>query len=506
MENFISLMGGFETVLRWEHIWMCFFGSVLGIIVGTMPGIGAMSGTALLLPLTFAFHPTAGIILLGTFYFANMYGAANSSILLNIPGDSSAIMAAMDGYPMATKKKRPGQALMVQNFASWIGGFIGILFLTFIGPPMARIGLRFGPAEMTALLLLALTSVGWLMGENPIKGVLATLLGVLIATIGMDPLIGLPRYSFGSLYLMGGIPFIPFVIGAIGFSQVMQLMEVRYSQPGGLVKTKLTILGSMPNKNEMKRLCLPSVRGGLLGSILGVVPGAGATTASFMGYSFQKAFKSEEPLGTGAVEGIASPEAANSGASAGSFAPLLALGVPGSGTTAVLLGGLLMWGLNPGPLLFTQDPDFAWGLIASLYVANVIALTVSALTVPILIKVLTVPIHLLIPSVTIVCIVGSYAVTNSMYGVLVMLSSGLLGYLLVRNNFPLAPMLLAFVLTPMLETNMRRAFVSAHGDPMIFLQRPISLALLLATCFIIFFPLFKSLVMGFIRKKKGGHS
>ncbi|MDR1317232.1 MAG: tripartite tricarboxylate transporter permease [Spirochaetales bacterium] len=493
MENILMLFSGFSTVFAFNNLAACLFGALMGLIVGAMPGIGSLAGCALLLPLTYKFNPTTAIIMLGAVYYANMYGGAFSAILLNIPGDSPAVMTAVDGYPMATTRGRPGQALFVSNISSCIGGFIGILILTFTGPALAEIGLAFGPAEMTSLLLMAMTSVGWLMGESPIKGVIATLLGIILANIGMDTLSGSPRFNFGSLYLMGGIPFIPFVIGSVGFAQIIKIMENRNADPQKL-NQKLTIRSSLLSIKEFRRLLPPAIRSGFLGTFVGVLPGAGATTAAFLGYAAQRPFKSEEPLGTGAVEGIAACEAANNAAAAGAFAPLLALGIPGSGTGAVLLGGLIMWGLTPGPLLFTKSPDFAWGLIASLYLANLCALFIAAGIIPFLVKILSVPIKLMIPLITVVCFVGAYSSSNSMYGVLVMLLSGVLGYILDKHKYPLAPMLLAFVLAPMLESNMRKAFIISQGSLSIFVTRPISLVFLAIMAALILFPVIKTAI------------
>ncbi|NBK24804.1 MAG: tricarboxylate transporter, partial [Spirochaetia bacterium] len=413
------------------------------------------------------------------------------AILLNIPGDSPAVMTALDGYPMATKRNRPGQALFTSNMSSFIGGIIGMIILTFTGPALANLGLKFGPAEMTALLLVAMTSIGWLVGENPTKGVVLTLVGILVASMGMDTLTGSPRFDFGNMYLLGGIPFTPFVIGTVGFSQVLKLMQDRNKKIEANLSQKLTIRGSMLTLHDIKRLLPPAIRSGFLGTFVGVLPGAGATTGSFMGYAMQKAFKSEEELGTGAIEGIAACEAANNAAAAGSFAPLLALGIPGSGTGAVLLGGLMMWGLNPGPLLFSSQPEFCWGLIASLFLANLLTLIIALGIIPFLIKILTVPVKILIPCITVVCIVGSYSTSNSMYGVLVMFFSGLGGYVLDRNGYSTAPMLLAFVLAPLLESNMRKSFIISHGSLDLFFEKPISAFLILVLFAIILTPVFK---------------
>ncbi len=494
MENLLLLLDGFQVVFTLQNVLVTLLGAVLGLIVGAMPGVGSLAGVALLLPLTYRFNPTTAIIMLGALYYSNMYGGSFSAILLNIPGDTPAVMTALDGYPMAMKRKRPGQALFTSNISSFVGGLIGMLILTFMGPALADLGLKFGPAEMTALLLVAMTSIGWLVGKNPTKGVVLTLVGILIATMGMDTLTGSPRYNFGNMYLLGGIPFTPFVIGSVGFAQVLKLVSEKNNTVEPHLEEKLTIKGSLLTRHELRRLLPPALRSGFLGTFVGVLPGAGATTGSFLGYALQKSFKSEEELGTGAIEGVAACEAANNAAAAGSFAPLLALGIPGSGTGAVLLGGLMMWGLNPGPLLFSTQPDFCWGLISSLFLANLLTLMIALLIIPFLIKILTVPIKLMIPAITVICIVGAYSTSNSMYGVLVMFVSGVLGFVLDRNGYSTAPMLLSFVLAPLLESNMRKAFIISRGSIGIFFEKPISLVLMLILFAIILTPIVRGVV------------
>lgn len=499
MESLRLLLQGFSVALTPINIGVAMLGAILGLIVGAMPGVGSLAGVALLLPLTYKFHPATAIIMLGALYYSNMYGGSFSAILLNIPGDSPAVVTSLDGYPMATKKKRPGQALLTANTASFIGGTIGIIILTFTGTSLAELGLKFGPSEMTALLLIAMTSISWLVGENVIKGVVITALGILVASVGMDTLSGAPRYEFGNMYLLGGIPFTPFVIGTVGFAQVIRLINDRADDEAKRAKNiegqmKLSIKGSLLSFVDFKRLLAPAIRSGLLGTFVGVLPGAGATTGSFMGYAIQKKFKSKEELGTGAIEGIAAAEAANNAAAAGAFAPLLALGIPGSGTGAVLLGGLMMWGLSPGPLLFENEPEFCWGLIASLFLANVFTLIVAILVIPFLIKIISVPIKYMIPIITVVCIVGAYSTSNSMYGVVVMFISGIIGYILSKNDFPTAPMLLSFVLAPILENNMRKAFIISHGSIDIFFKRPITLTLICIFIGIIFVSVLKPIL------------
>ena len=492
MDNLMMLMHGFGTVFSLENLGVCLLGSILGLIVGAMPGIGSLAGCALLLPLTYKFNPTAAIIMLGALYYSNMYGGAFSAILLNIPGDSPAVMTVLDGHPMA-QRGEPGQALLTSNLASCIGGIVGMLILAFVGPALANIGLKFGPAEMASLMIMSLTSIGWMLGDDPIKGTLSTMIGFVLASIGMDTLSGTPRFNFGNLYLMGGIPFVAFVIGAVGFSQIICMMSERYDA-AEMPKDKLTIRGSLLSKSQLRRMFLPALRSGFLGTFIGVLPGSGATAASLLSYSAQKAFKNEEPLGTGAIEGLSACESGNNAAAAGSFAPLLALGIPGSGTGAVLLGGMIMWGLNPGPLLFTNEPDFAWGLIASLFISNIIALGISLAIIPSLIKILSVPVKYMAPIITVTCFVGAYSTSNSMYGVIIMAVFGVIGYLFTKGGIPLAPMLLSFVLAPIFESNLRKAFIISHGSLSIFFEKPISATFLIITAALILAPTVKKIL------------
>ena len=483
-------MQGFETALTMQNFLAAAAGAFLGIIVGAMPGIGSLAGVALLLPLTFKFNPVTGIIMLSAIYYANMYGGSYSSILINIPGDGPAVMTALDGHPMA-KNGEPGKALFTSNISSFIGGSIGIILLTIVGPSLARMGLKFGPVEMAALLMVAMTSLGWLLGDSPTKGVISTLLGIILATIGFDIVVGTPRFDFGSLHLLGGISFIPLVIGMFGFSQVLEMMEPRDKEDA--IDAKLTLKESLLTKDEIKRILPPALRSSFLGTIIGILPGAGATTGSFLGYIMEKKIgKNRDKMGTGIVEGVASCEAANNAAAAGAFAPLLSLGIPGSGTGAVLLGGLLMYGLNPGPLLFQNEPEFTWGLIASLYVANMITLIVALSIIPFLIKILKVPTRIMVPIITTVCIMGSFSASNSLYGVMLMLVAGFVGFHLKKNNYPIPPLLLAFVLAPTLERDFRRSFLISDGSPWIFFQKPIACGLVIFLLLTILSPVIRT--------------
>ena len=494
-ETMAHLMSGFSSALALQNMGAAFLGAVLGLIVGAMPGIGSLAGCALLLPLTFKFNPVTAIIMLGAIYYSNMYGGAFSAILINIPGDAPAVMTALDGFPL-TQQGKPGKALFSANMASFIGGTIGMVILVFLGPALATFGLNFGPSEMAMLMLVALTSISWLVGENPIKGIITTCLGILIATMGIDLVSGAIRYDFGSIYLLGGVNFIPLVIGFVGMAQVFDLVTKDRSEKHDMDFGKsLSLKNSMLTFPEFKRILPPSIRSGILGTFIGFLPGAGATTGSFLGYAIQKKFfKNQQELGTGAVEGIASAEAANNAAAAGAFGPLLSLGIPGSGTTAVLLGGLMMWGLNPGPMLFQTNPEFAWGLIASLFISNIIALSIALLTIPWLVKILAIPVGVMVPSIVVICFVGAYSTSNSMFGVIVMLIGGILGYIFTKNNFPSAPLLLSFVLSNTIETNIRRAFITSSGNLSVFLQRPITATLVVVFLIIVGTPMVKAVL------------
>jgi len=479
MENFELLLRGFSVALSFPNLIAALVGAILGLIIGAMPGIGSLAGCALLLPLTFKMNPTTAIIMLAAIYYANMYGGSFSAILLNIPGDSPAIMTTLDGYKLTTQGKA-GKALFTANFSSFIGGTIGIVILTILGPLLANVGLAFGPAEIVSLMLLSLTSIAWLLGEDPLKGLITTGLGVMLATVGMDPTRGQARFTFGSIDMLGGINFIPLVIGMFGFSQVMEMManKQEFEFLGG---TKITLKESLLTKSEYKRIMMPSVRQGLLGTFIGVLPGAGATIASFISYVFERRVcKNGKEFGKGAIEGVAASESSNNAAAAGAFAPLLSLGIPGSATAAILLGGLVMWGLKPGPQLFQEAPDFAWGLIASMYIGNLICIIISMAVIPSLVHLLRVPSSVMGPLITVLCIVGSYTASNNMFDVYLMLVAGVIAYFFKLYDFSAAPLLLAFVLLPRLEQSFHQAFQISNGSAMIFITKPISLGLLVA--------------------------
>lgn len=478
MENVNLLLNGLSIALSMDNFTAAVVGAVIGLIVGAMPGIGSLSGVALLMPLTFKMDPTTAVIMLAALYYSNMYGGSFSAILLNIPGDSPAVMTCLDGYPMARHGKG-GKALNISTYSSFVGGTIGIVVLTFLGPALADWGLAFGPAELTWLIIFALTSIGWMLGDKPSKGLLSTAIGMMIATIGVDKALGQPRFSFGIVDLFSGIDFIPLVIGMFGFGQVIDMVANRNDYKNTEYK-HITIRESWLTMKETIRIMPASIRAGFLGTFVGVLPGAGATMASFLSYLTEKRIsKNSANFGKGAPEGVAAAESANNAAAAGAFAPLLALGIPGSGTTAVLLGGLMMWGLKPGPLLFKENPDFVWGLIGSMYIGNVICLIIAIACIPLMAKVVNVPSSVMVPIISSVCIVGTYSVNNSMFDVGLMICAGGLAYLMQVAKIPDAPLLLSFVLTPMLEMYVRQAFDMSGGKLDAFVASKISIVLIL---------------------------
>ena len=498
METLQLLFEGFGNALTPENILMTAGGGILGILVGAMPGIGSLLGCALLLPLTFKMDPTSAIIMLAAIYYGNMYGGGYSAILLNIPGDSPAIMTAMDGYPLM-RKGYPGKALFTTNMASFCGGTIGILILTFLGVGLADIGLLFGPSEMVAVMVLSLSSISWLLGDSPTKGLISTMLGIMIATIGTDGATGMPRFTFGNISLLSGVLLVPLVIGVFGFSQVMQMSHAKETDYTELKSTKLRIRDAVITKKEAK-YCAPIVlRSGVVGTVVGILPGSGATIAAFLCYLMnKKVSKRGKEFGTGIPDGIAASEAANNAAAAGAFAPLLALGIPGSGTAAVLLSGLIMWGLTPGPQLFTDEPEFCWGLISSMYVGNILCLAMGMLMIPLLVRLISVPSKLISPVVVTLCFIGAFAASNEVNNLYVMLLGGLAGYFMNKYDYPTAPMLLAFVLTPTIEKNLYRALMVNNGSLSIFWERPITLGLLIATAVLMVAPV----VLKAVRKGK----
>lgn len=489
MEVLQNLGFGLMIALTPINLIACTLGGIAGIIVGAMPGIGPVAGVALLLPLTFKMDPTTAIITLAALYYGNMFGSSISAILINIPGDAPSIMTALDGYQMS-KKGRAGQALFMSFFSSFIAGLVGALLLAFLGTVLAEAALEFGPPEFAALIFLAMTLIGCILGDSVVKGLFASALGLLLSSIGTDSMMGLERMTFGSIELIGGVPFIAFIIGIFGLTQVIQTLANPILDFDKLTFPKITYKSSMLSKEEWKRSWPAIWRGTFVGFFAGTIPGCGVTTATFISYLTEKRVsKHPEEFGKGAIEGLASAEAANNSASIGAFAPLLCLGIPGSSTTAILLGGLMMWGLQPGPLLMVENKEFAWGLIASMITGDIILAIICFACLPLLGYILKVPNSILMPTIVVISIVSAYCLNNSVFDIGVMTVAGLLGYILERHSYPLAPLAMTLILGPTFETAVRQSFKISQGDISIFFTRPISLGMIVAAVVLVVSPI-----------------
>ncbi len=470
----VALAGGLVEAFQPLNLMMILLGCTVGLFVGAMPGLGSVNGVAILLPITFLVPPTAAIIFLAAVYYGAMYGGAISSITLGIPGASTAVATVFDGRPLATSG-RADKALTAAAIASFIGGTISVVLFTLFAPPLADFALKFGPAEEFALMVLAFATFIGLGGDDIPKTIFSILVGLVLATIGLDIISGKPRMVFFDIPgFLRGINFLVLAIGIYGIGEMLWTLE----KTGGNVivhKVKMTWAGFVENVKSVKEYIKTTTLGSVLGYFVGTLPAAGATPASLMAYGLAKTFsKDPDSFGKGNVSGVAAPEAANNAASTGSMLPMITLGIPGSPTTAILLGGMIIWGLRPGPLLFTEKPDFVWGLIGSLYVANVFTVLINLAFIPIFVRVLTLPFTILAPIIFVLCIVGGYAPTQTMHDVWLMLLFGIMGYLMRKLNYPVAPAVLAIVLGPLAERSLRQSLLASQGDPLVFLERPIS--------------------------------
>ncbi|GGA49819.1 hypothetical protein GCM10007416_23710 [Kroppenstedtia guangzhouensis] len=493
MESLEYLMKGFQIALQWQNILFAFIGVFIGTCVGTLPGIGPISGVALLIPVTATMTggmppeqaAASSIILLAGIYYGAMYGGSTTSILLNTPGDSAAVVTTLDGYQMA-KQGRAGQALAISAIASFSAGIISLIGMVLLSEPLSNLALHFGPAEYFSLMLLGLCAVSGLAGKSMTKALLMTVFGLLIGTIGVDNVSGISRFTFDYPPLYQGVEFLTVAVGLFALGEVFKTILERKDAEGKVAEVG-TIL---PTRQQLKQSAAPIGRGSVLGFLVGVLPGAGATLATFFAYIMErKLHKDPDRFGKGAVEGVAGPEAANNGASGGAMIPMLTLGIPGSGTTAVLLGALVMYNIQPGPLLFEEHPTVAWGLIASMFIGNLFLLILNLPLIRMFTKIVDTPIKYLIPCIIAISIFGVYAVQVSTFDLFLLIGFGLLGYLLARHDYPLAPVVLGVVLGPMIENNMRRALTGSNGDWLIFLQKPISLTFLIASLLLLVVPL-----------------
>jgi len=487
------LADGFTSALQWHNLMFAFVGVLIGTAVGVLPGIGPMSGVALLIPITSTMTgglapeeaATSAIILLAGVYYGAMYGGSTTSILLNTPGESSSVVTVLDGYQMA-RKGRAGAALSISAIGSFVAGIFSLIGLVLLAEPLSNIALKFGPSEYFSLMVLGLAAVSGLAGKSMTKALIMTVLGLLLATIGMDNVSGVARFTYGYPILYSGLEFLTIAVGLFALGEVFRTIIERNYSVGDVSR----IGRILPTRQDMKDSALPITRGSILGFFIGVLPGAGATLASFFSYIMEKKLsKHPEKFGTGAIEGVAAPEAANNAASGGAMIPLLTLGIPGSGTTAILMGALIMYNVQPGPLLFQDHPEVAWGLIASMFIGNLMLLILNMPLVKVFAKIIETPPKYLLPIIIAISVFGVYAVQYNTFDLLLLIVCGLAGYFLAKNDYPLAPLVLGLVLGPMIENNMRRALTASDGDFLVFLTKPLSAVFLILALLWILIPI-----------------
>ncbi|WP_456446428.1 tripartite tricarboxylate transporter permease [Deinococcota bacterium DY0809b] len=486
MDVFAQLAHGFEVALAPLNLFLAFAGAFLGTLIGALPGIGPVNGVAILIPIAYALKlpPESALILLAGVYYGAEYGGRISSILLNVPGDAGAVITTLDGYPMAQKGKA-GEALALSALSSFIGGTLAVIGLTLFAPYLAEWAIRFGPAEYFALMVFAFTTLASLAGKNPVKALIASVFGLMLATVGIDPGSGVPRFTFGELKLYDGVDFLVVAIGLFAISEVLTLMEHTFLGTATRVKVETALVSMKTFLGSLWTI----LRSSLIGFFIGVLPGAGASIASAVAYTTEKRLVDRDgTFGTGDPRGVAAPEAANNAASGGAMVPMLTLGVPGSGTTAVLLGALMMFNVTPGPLIFEQRPEIVWGLIASMYIGNVMLLVLNLPLVGWFARILTVPRWFLVPAIAALSFIGVYAVNNSAFDLLFMTGIGVVGYLMRKAGFPLAPVILGLVLGRLMEINLRRALAISGGDYTILYASPLSKVLWALALLSLLFP------------------
>ncbi len=499
MDVLSNLALGFSVAFAPINMVFVTIGVILGTLIGALPGIGPVAGLSILIPLAFGMDPIAAMILMCGVYYGCMYGGTITSVLLNVPGESSSLMTCLDGYQMA-QQGRAGPALTIAAIGSFVAGTFSVVMLTLLAPPLAEAALSFGPPEYFALMLLGLSAITGLTGRSRAKGYAMAFIGLAMATIGLDPIGGFPRFTFGHLELMDGIGFLPIAVGMFGLGTVLAMVD----SPTEIQIMKTTLREMLITKQDIKDSAMPIVRGSIIGFAVGVLPGAGATISTFLAYALEKRLsRTPEKFGTGMIAGVAAPEAANNASTGGAMIPLLTLGIPGSGTTAVLLGVLTLFSLQPGPLLFTKNPDFVWGLIASMYIGNVMLLVLNIAFVPAFVAVLKIPYRVLAPLIAIFCMVGVYSVNNSVLDLWLMFAFGIVGYIANKMTYPLAPLVLGLVLGGYLEVSLRQSLKMAQGDMTVFFTRPLSATIIAIAAIIILWPLLSKI---FVRSGDGRKS
>ena len=491
MEELNALFHGFNVILTPMNILLMFVGIILGVLIGVLPGLGGANGVAILLPLTFTMSPTSAIIMLSCIYWGALFGGAITSILFNIPGEPWSVATTFDGYPMAQQGKA-GEALTTAFTSSFIGAFLAVVMITFLAPLVAKFALKFGPAEYFAVYLLTFCSFVGMGKGSPFKILASMAIGFSLAAVGMDTVTGQLRLTFGFPELMRGFDFLIGVIGLFGIGEILQSMEegLEFKGKSGKIDSKIVLA----TWKKLPQYWMTSIRSSLVGIWMGITPG-GATPASFMSYGLAKKMsKTGANFGKGEMEGVIAPETAAHAAGTAALLPMLALGIPGSPTAAVLLGGLLIWGLQPGPLLFVEQKDFVWGLIASMYLGNLVGLIVVLSTVPLFASILRIPFAIIAPVIIVICAIGAYTVHSAMLDIWFMLFFGVMGYLFKKLDYPLAPLVLALVLGDKAEDSFRQAMLVSQGEVGILWSNPLVGTISTLAILLLVWPLISKLI------------
>ncbi len=478
MDTMDGLLFGLQTALQPTTLMYCFAGVFLGTLIGVLPGIGALATISLLLPVTYHIPPTEAIVMLAGVYYGASYGGSTASILLNLPGTASAAVACLDGYPMAQKGKA-GVALFMTTIASFFGSMVGLALLILFAPSITEIGFKFGPAEYFSMMLMGLIAASTLSMGAPAKSLAMVVMGLLLGTVGTDVNSGVARFSFDIPELTDSISLVGLAMAIFGVSEVVsKVNQVR----GSSIKEKITMRTMTPSRQELKDSVLPMLRGSAVGSFFGALPGTGGSISSFMAYAVEKKIaKDPSRFGQGAIEGVTAPESANNAGAQTAFVPTLTLGIPGDATMALMLGALMIHGIQPGPMMMSEQPEVFWGLIVSFGIGNLLLLVLNIPLIGIWVSILRVPYRALYPTILVLMSLGVYSVNNNTFDVFMMAGLGVLGYFMNIFKFPAAPMLLGFVLGPMVEENLRRALLLSRGDMMTFVERPISASILAVT-------------------------
>jgi putative tricarboxylic transport membrane protein len=500
VESLQHLINGFGIAATIQNLSYCLIGAIVGTLIGVLPGIGPIAGIALLIPATFGLNPTSAIIMLAGIYYGAMYGGSTTSILLNVPGETASVITCIDGYQMA-QKGRAGPALATCAIGSFIAGTIGIFGLVFLAPPLAEAALAFGPPEYFSLMVFGFIVLSNVTGTSLVKSLMMAVVGLIIGTIGLDPVTGDARFTYGSVSLLSGIEFVAVAIGLFGIGEVL----VNVERPFEMLEQQVLVprLRELyPTLQDFKKSIAPILRGTGIGFGVGLVPGPAPVIATYSSYMIErKISKHPEEFGKGAIEGVAGPESANNSACQAAFIPLFVLGIPFAPPTAILLGALLIHGVSPGPLMISQHPELFWGVIASMYIGNFILLILNLPLVPLFANILRVPKKILFPLVILFCITGMYSVNNSVFDIWMMLLFGGMGFLMRKWAYEGAPLLLALILGPKLEVAFRQSLMISHGDFGIFIHRPVSLIFLLAMVIFLMVPVARLI---FKKMKKGG--